>query len=154
MTNSIHTNIGAATGIRQLSGSQNDLDANRNNIATGKKINSPKDDAATMAIAQELLAAFSGTEAVRDGLSRAGATVDVALAAGEQISDTLIEMKSLAVQANQEGLDQPSRDAINASFDELKAQVATINESASFAGVNLIEAGVSLTHDMTGLCNR
>ncbi len=143
MTNSIHTNIGAATGIRQLSGSQNDLDANRNNIATGKKINSPKDDAATMAIAQELLAAFSGTEAVRDGLSRAGATVDVALAAGKQISDTLIEMKSLAVQANQEGFDQPSRDAINASFDELKAQVATINESASFAGVNLIEAGAA-----------
>ena len=55
----------------------------------------------------------------------------------------MIEMKSLAVQANQEGLDQPSRDAINASFDELKAQVATINESASFAGVNLIEAGAA-----------
>ena len=143
MVNSIHTNIGAMTGLRQLSSTRDDLDDNQSKIATGNKINSPKDDAATLAIAQQLLADFSGTEAVRDGLDRASATVDVALAAGREISDTLIEMKNLAVQANQEGLDQSSRDALNAAFNELKAQVATINESAAFAGVNLIEAGAA-----------
>ena len=143
VVNSIHTNIGAMTGLRQLSSTRDDLDDNLSKIATGNKINSPKDDAATLAIAQQLLAEFHGTEAVRDGLDRASATVDVALAAGREISDTLIEMKNLAVQANQEGLDQSSRNALNAAFNELKAQVATINESAAFAGVNLIEAGAA-----------
>ncbi len=141
MVNSINTNTGAATALRQLSDTRGNLDKNQSHISTGRKINSPKDDAATLAIAQQLMATFSGTEAVRDGLSRASASLDVAVAAGQSTSDLLVEMKGLAVQANQEGLDQTSRDALNSAFGALQAQIATINDSADFAGTNLIAAG-------------
>ena len=143
MINSINTNNAAATGLRQLSDSRDNLNKIQSHISSGKKVNSPKDDASTLAIAQQLMATFSGTEAVRDGLDRAGATLDVAMAAGQATSELLIEMKGLAVQANQEGLDQASRDALNAAYGALEAQITTINDSADFAGTNLIAPGAA-----------
>ncbi|MDA1097809.1 MAG: flagellin [Proteobacteria bacterium] len=141
MVSSINTNTGAAIGLRQLSAARDNLDKTQSHISTGRKINAPKDDAATLAIAQQLLATFSGTVAVRDGLSRASATLDVAVAAGQSTAGMLVEMKGLAVQANQEVLDQSSRNALNSAFSALRDQIATINDSASFAGSNLIAAG-------------
>ncbi len=80
---------------------------------------------------------------MRDGISRASATVDVALAAGEATADRLVDMRGLAVQASQEGLGQTSRDAINAQFNALRDQISSINDSASFGGGNLIAAGAA-----------
>mgnify|MGYP006421603099 CR=1 FL=1 len=143
MVNSINTNTSAAIGLQRLSSNRHSLETTQSHISSGKKINSPKDDAATLAIAQELLATFSGTEAVRDGLNRATATIDVALAAGQSSADLLVEMKGLAVQASQEGLDQTSRDALNSAFNALRDQIVSINDSAEFAGSNLIAAGAA-----------
>ena len=143
MVNSINTNTGAAIGLQRLSSNRKSLETTQSHISSGKKVNSPKDDAATLAIAQELLATFSGSEAVRDGLNRATATIDVAIAAGQSSADLLVEMKGLAVQANQEGLDQNSRDALNSAFNALRDQIASINDSAEFAGSNLIAAGAA-----------
>ena len=146
MVNSINTNTSAAIGLQRLSSNRNSLETTQSHISSGKKINSPKDDAATLAIAQELLATFSGTEAVRDGLNRATATIDVALAAGQSSADLLVEMKGLAVQASQEGLDQTSRDALNSAFNALRDQIVSINDSAEFAGSNLIAAGAAVVN--------
>ncbi len=119
MVGSINTNIGSMVALRQLNSTSHDLSKTQEKITTGKKINSPRDDAATLAIAQKMLAEISGTSAVRNGLGNAGAVVDVATEAGRMVSDTLIDMKALAVQASQEGLDQASRDALNAEFNAL-----------------------------------
>jgi flagellin len=143
MVSSINTNRGAMIGLQNLSSTRDRLNNIQNQIATGKKINSPKDDAATLAIATQLLADYSGTAAVRDGLDRAEATVDVALTAGQDIADALIDMKRLAVQAQQEGLDQAARDALNNEFNELRKQIETSTDSAEFSGTNLINAGAS-----------
>ncbi len=143
MINPINTNVGAMAGLRQLSSARAGLEKTQSHISSGNKINSPKDDAATLAMAQQLLGTFAGTAAVRDGLVRASATIDVAVAAGQATADILVEMKGLAVQANQEGLDQSSRDALNTAFNALREQVTTINDSAAFAGTNIIAAGAS-----------
>ncbi|MDP6563504.1 MAG: flagellin [Alphaproteobacteria bacterium] len=143
MINSINTNTSAMIALQRFSGTRNGLDKTQSHISSGNKVNSPKDDAATLAVAERLLAAFSGTEAVRDGLDRASATIDVALAAGQSTADILVEMKGLAVQANQEGLDQSSRDALDSAFDALREQITTINDSADFAGTNIIAAGAA-----------
>ena len=84
---------------------------------------------------------------MRDGINRASATVDVALAAGEATANLLVDMKGLAVQASQEGLDQTSRDAINAQFNALRHQTSSINDSASFGGGNRIAAATLETHN-------
>jgi len=92
-------------------------------------------------------AALPAPRRVRNGISRASATVDVSLAAGEATADLLVDMKGLAVQASQEGLDQTSHDAINAQFNALRHQISSINDSASFGGGNLIAAATLETHN-------
>ena len=141
MASPVNTNASSMVGLQKLNATQRALDKTQEHISTGNKINSPKDDAATLAIAQHLLADFSGNGAVRDGLDRAGATVDVAAAAGSVVADTLIEMTGLAVQASQEGLDESSRQALKAEFNALRDQVDDFVDTAEFGGTNLVAAG-------------
>ncbi|MDP6709113.1 MAG: flagellin [Alphaproteobacteria bacterium] len=141
MVGSVNTNAGSMTALRHLNSTNHDLSKTQEKIASGKKINSPKDDAATLAIAQQMLGEISGGSAVRSGLDNAGAIVDVATEAGRMVSDTLVEMKALAVQASQEGLDQASRDALNAEFNALRQQADGFVEAADFGGTNLVAAG-------------
>ncbi|MBT3789473.1 MAG: flagellin [Alphaproteobacteria bacterium] len=141
MVQSINTNSGAFNALQKLNQTTKSVGNTNNRISTGLKINSPKDDAATLAIAQRLLGDIGGAGAVKSGLNFAQSSVGVAEVGAQAVSDLLIEMKSVAVQANQEGLDATSREALNAEFNSLRDQAGSIVESASFNGTNLIKAG-------------
>lgn len=143
MVQSINTNPGAFNALQKLNSTSKSLAKTGVKISTGLKINSPKDDAATFAIAQRLLGDIGGAGSVKSGLNLAEATVGVAQAGAAAVSDLLIEMKSVAVQASQEGLDADSQAALNAEFNALRDQVGTIVDSSSFNGTNLIKSGAS-----------
>ncbi len=141
MVNSINTNAGAAHGVQQLNKTTSILDQIRERVATGKKVNGPKDDAAVYAIAKQLEGELAATAAVRTNLAFGEAATGVALSASQDISDLLIEAKAKAVQASQDGLDQSSRDALQADLNSLTSQIDTIVSSSGFGGTNLVEPG-------------
>ncbi len=141
MVNSIHNNPGATNGVRELSRSSSVLEKIQERAATGKKVNSPKDDAAIFAIAQQLESQLAAAAAVKTNLAFGESVTGTALAAGQEVSDLLIEAKAKAVQASQDGLDQASRDALQADLNSLTAQIDTVVSSASFGGKNLLEQG-------------
>ena len=143
MVLSVNTNPGADLGIQQLSRTKRELLKTGNRITTGLKINGPKDDAATYAIAQALRGQVAGATAVKGALSAGESTVATALAAGQTVSDLLIEMKAKIVQANQSGLNASSRNALNNDLAALSENLSTIVSTAEFNGANLIEAGAS-----------
>lgn len=141
MVGSINTNIGGFVALQSLNETNSALDALRERISTGKKVNGPKDDAATFAIAQKLLGDIGGTVAVKDGLNTAEAITNVGIEAGRVVSDLLVDMKAISVQASQEGLDATSRQALEGEFNALRDQIGTIVDTASFNGTNLIKSG-------------
>ncbi|MBT4017433.1 MAG: flagellin, partial [Alphaproteobacteria bacterium] len=141
MVQSINTNAGSFNALQKLNQTTKSIGNTNNRISTGLKVNSPKDDAATLAIAQRLLGDIGGAGAVKSGLNFAQSTVGVAQVGAQAVSDLLIEMKSVAVQAGQEGLDATSRAALDAEFNSLRDQAGSIVESASFNGTNLIQSG-------------
>jgi flagellin len=143
MVESINTNPGANLGIRQLNKTSSILDRVRERVATGKEVNGPRDDAATFAIAQALSGEVAGSTAVQGALSAGQATVGVAITAGQSVSDQLVKLKSIAVQASQEGLDANSRQALQTEFDSLVEQINSTVSSAGFNGNNLVESGAS-----------
>ena len=140
---SVNTNPGADLGIQQLNGTKRDLLKSGNRITTGLKVNGPKDDAAIFAIAQALRGQETGATAVKSALSAGEATVATALAAGQTVSDLLIEMKAKIVQANQSGLDASSRNALTNDLAALTDNLSTVVSTAKFNGANLIEQGAS-----------
>lgn len=140
---SINTNVGAMVALQNLNKSSIDLEKTQLKITTGLKVNGPKDDAATYAIAQRMRGDISGISGVKIALANGESTVNVAITAGKAVADMLTEMKAKVVQANQAGLDTNSRTALNDDFTALRDQLETIVNTADFNGKNLITSGAT-----------
>ena len=141
MVMSINTNVGAMAALRNLSTTNQNLDDTQLRITTGLKINGPKDDASTYAIAQRMRGDIAGMQSVKTALANGESTVNVAITAAKAISELLIELKAKVVQGLQSSLDTDSRTALNDDFTALRDQIDSTVFSASFNGVNLIENG-------------
>jgi flagellin len=138
MAMSVNTNAGAMVALQNLSKTNNELQAAQLRITTGLRVNGPKDDAATFAIAQNMRGNIAGMSAVKTNLGLGVSIATVAVDAAKAISDLLIEMKAKAVQASQTGLSADSYTALNQEFTSLRNQLTTIVETAEFNGANLI----------------
>jgi flagellin len=144
--NSVNTNVGALVALQNLNATNKALDTTQSRINTGLKIASAKDDGATWAIAQGMRAKSLSLDSVKDSLNRGQSTIDVAIAAGEQVSDLLTQMKQKALAAADSSLDTAARTALNEDFKSLRDQIAKVVSNADFNGVNMIKAsGNTLT---------
>jgi flagellin len=143
MSLSINTNTAAALALEQLNTTNSQLNQTQLAVATGLKVNGPKDDPSAYAIAQNLRGQVAGTQAVKISLSTGGSEVNVAINAGQSIADLLTQAKAKIVQANQNGLDPVSRTALHNDFVTITQQIDTIVATASFNGTNLICSGAT-----------
>jgi len=150
MANSVNTNPGAMIALQNLNRTNMELETVQNRINTGLEVAGAKDNGGLYAIAQRMRSNVSGYGAVTDSLNRAVSSVDVALAAGEAISDLIIEMKEKALAATDTSLDTASRTALNEDFKALRDQIKVIVANAEFNGTNLLDN--SLTQ-ITALAN-
>jgi len=143
MALSINTNAGAMIGLQSLNKINTMLGTTQLRITTGLRINGPKDDAATFAIAQNMRGAIAGAAAVTTNLALGKSIVSVAINAGVAIANLLSEIKAKSVQASQEGLGADSYAALNDDFISLRDQIDSVIASAEFGGKNLIKSGAS-----------
>jgi len=143
MALSVNTNSGAMVALQNLNSTNKQMAEVQSRINTGLKVAGPKDDGSTFAIAQNIRSDVAGLDAVKDSLNRGVSAADTAIAAGQSISDLLIEMKEKAVAATDASLDTASRTALSADFDALRDQISTIVSNAEFDGVNLIDGSVT-----------
>jgi flagellin len=140
---SVNTNTGAMLALQYLNHTGTELQQAQTHINSGLKVSSPKDNGATYAIAQNMRGNVVGYQAVADSLNRGQSSIDVALSAGQSISDLLNELKGKALAAADPSLDTASRNALNADFVALRDQISTIVQNASFNGTNLVDGSVS-----------
>jgi len=85
----------------------------------------------------------SAYTAVTDSLNRGMSSVDVAMSAGQSISDLLVQMKQKALSAADSSLDTASRQALNNDFTALRDQITTITKNAVFNGFNLVDGSTT-----------
>ncbi|TNE66517.1 MAG: flagellin [Alphaproteobacteria bacterium] len=151
MAFSVNTNAGAFAALQNLNKTNSQLSTTQTQINTGLKVASAKDDAATFSIAQKLRGDVAGLNAVKASLDRATSTLDVAIAAGEAVSDLLIELKEKAVAAKDAGLDSASRTSLNDDFAQLRDQITSIVQNAEFNGTNVVDSSntsvIAITND-------
>ena len=148
---SVNTNVGAMVALQNLNKTNSQLQTVQNRINTGLAVASAKDNGGIYAIAQNMRAEVGSLRAVNNSLDLAVSVVDVGLAAGDAISDLLIEMKEKALAASDVSLDSASRTALNEDFKALRDQISTIVENAEFNGINLIDG--SVTGGVSALAN-
>lgn len=141
--NSVNTNVGAMIALQNLNKTNKDLATAQNRINTGMKVASAKDNGAIWAIAQGQRAEIGALTAVSQSLARGISAVDVAMAAGESVSDLLLQMKEKALAATDETLTSASRSALNEDFQALRDQITSVVTNAEFNGVNLLNTGAT-----------
>jgi flagellin len=140
---SVNTNTAAAIALQNLQSTNRSLDIVQNRINTGLMVTGAKDNAAVYAIAQNMRGDVGAYDAVRQSLSRGTSVIDVALAAGESISDILVEMKAKVVAASDVSLDTSARNALNEDFTALVKQIQSIVDNAKFDGANLLNGSMT-----------
>ena len=138
MSFSVNTNVGAMVALQNLSVTTKQLSVTENRINTGLKVSSAKDNAAIWAIAQNQRATSQSLSSVMQSLQRGPSTVDVALSAGNSISDLLTQMKAKALAAADTTLDTNSRNALNSEFTSLRDQINKTVSNAVFSGANML----------------
>ncbi|HEV7352286.1 MAG TPA: flagellin [Brevundimonas sp.] len=143
MFNSVNTNVGAMIALQNLNATNAELNLVQNRVNTGKKVATAKDNGAIWAIAQGQRAELGALNAVSQSLARGVAAVDVALAAGESVSDLLLQMKEKALAATDASLSSAARAALDEDFGALRDQITQVTENAVFNGVNLLETGAA-----------
>ena len=136
---SVNTNVGAMAALQFLNQTQSELQVTQSHINSGLKVANAKDNGAVFAIAQNMRGNIAGYSAVSDSLNRGISTVDVAISAGQSISDLLNELKGKALAAADASLDTASRNALDADFTALRDRITTIVQNASFNGTNLVD---------------
>ena len=147
---SVNTNTGAMVALQYLNDTQAQLSQTQNAVDTGLKVSSAKDDGAVYAIAQNMRGDIAGYTSVTDSLNRGMSAIDVAMSAGQSISDLLVEMKTKALSASDTSLDTASRAAMNQDFIALRDQITTIVKNAVFNNYNLVDGS---TQTITALAS-
>jgi len=87
---------------------------------------------------------------VKDSLQRGQSTIDVALAAGDTITDLLMKMKEKALAASDTSLNTASFNALKADFESLRKQITKAADNSKFNGASLATGSVA---NMTFLAN-
>jgi len=143
MTNSVHTNTSAAIALQNLTRTNERLGDVQSRISTGLKVQGAKDNAAIWAIAQQQRADVGALSAVQQSLDRATSIADVALSAGESVSDLLNQLKEKVVAAKDTSLKTQSRALLNADFQALLKAIASAVDNATFDGGNILNGSLS-----------
>jgi flagellin len=142
----INTNIASLNAQRNLNMSQGSLATSMQRLSSGLRVNSAKDDAAGLAIAERMNAQVRGMNvAVRnanDGISMSQ-TAEGALS---QVGNALQRMRELAVQARNSTNSSSDKDSLNKEFAQLQMEIGRVLGGTTFNGKHILGAdATSLT---------
>jgi flagellin len=138
MSQTINTNIVSLNAQRNLNMSQSSLATSMQRLSSGLRINSAKDDAAGLAIAERMNAQVRGMNvAVRnanDGISLAQ-TGEGALS---KVGDSLQRMRELAVQSRNATNSDSDKDSLNKEFAQLQSEISRVLGGTTFNGKHIL----------------
>lgn len=143
----INTNVPALTAQRNLSNTRAALDSNLERLSSGSRINSAGDDAAGLAISESLRAQIRGINQAQRNAQDGISLVQVAEGAMAEVSNILIRMRELGVQAASDTVGNQERQFLNVEFQQLLEEVDRIANSTKFNGVPLLN-GKSSTFEV------
>lgn len=141
MALSIQSNAASKSIQNQLGRTNNDLSVALQRLGSGFKINSAKDDAAGLQIANRLNAQVRGQEAAIYNANNANSMLQTAEGAFEEMTNIAYRMKELATQGANGTNNTSEYTAMGAEFDALSAELANIMANTSYgSGTKLLDA--------------
>ncbi|SFI47628.1 flagellin [Albimonas pacifica] len=134
---SILTNTSAMVALQTLNGTNKNLNQIQQQISTGKKVGSAKDNAAVWAISSVMQSDVKGFKGISESLSLGASTVEVGRQAAETVTELLTDIKGKIVASQEENVD---RAKIQTDIDALRSQITSVLGAAQFNGKNLVDS--------------
>ena len=134
----INTNVASLNAQRNLRGTRLAMEKTLEKLSSGQRINRAGDDAASLAISENLKAQIRGlvqsSRNAEDGIS----LVQIAEGSLSEVSNILIRLRQLAVQAASDTIGGTERKFLNVEFEQLTSEIDRIANSTEFNRVPLL----------------
>ena len=144
MATSINTNLASLFAQNSLSNAQNNLASSVQRLSSGLRINSAKDDAAGLSIAQNMQSQINGTNQSIRNLSDATNLLQVADSSLSTVQDMLLRLKQLSVQGFDGSLSASQKLNIVQEMKDLNNEINATAQRTQFNGIKLLTSGSSL----------
>ena len=134
----VNTNVSSLNGRRYLNNVQNQLTTTYQRLSSGMRINSAKDDAAGLQIADRLTSQINGLNQGNRNSNDAIALAQTMEGALDETTNMLQKIRTLAVQASNGTNTQADRDALQQEVTSLSNEINRIAQQTKFGGQNIL----------------
>lgn len=149
----INTNVASLNARRNLMGTKLSLDKNLERLSSGFRINRAGDDAAGLAISENLRAQVRGLKQASRNAQDGVSLVQVAEGGLNEVSNILIRLRELAVQAASDTVGPVERQFLNVEYDQLVSEIDRIADGTEFNGTSLLSGTGAILDFQVGTRN-
>jgi flagellin len=135
----INTNVGSLTAQRNLQKTARGLHQSISRLSSGTRVNSAADNAAGMAVSENMRAQLTGYQQARRNANDGVAVLQTAESGYQSLSDLLIRMRELAVQAANDSVSDTERGYLNTEFADLISEMDRISAVVEYNGIQLLD---------------
>ena len=144
----IRTNIASLTAQRRLGNSTEALQSSGNKLASGERINKAADDAAGLAISENLRADVRSLNMAKRNTLDGVSLVQTAEGGLMETTNMLVRLRELAVQASSDTIGTKERGFLDQEYQSLKSEIDRIASSTEFNGTRLLVGTTQIADDM------
>ena len=138
----INTNLASINAQRQLSAQENRSLNSMKSLASGSRINSASDDAAGLAISENLKAQNRGNRMAKRNAEDAISFIQVGEGSLNEINNILVRLRELSVQSASDTVGDSEREFIDQEKQQLLDEVDRIAESTKFGDKHLLNGSL------------
>ena len=149
----INTNVPALIAQRNLRTNRGNLDRNLERLSTGSRINHAGDDAAGLAVSEILRAQTRGLGQAERNAQDGVSVIQIAEGGLSEISNILIRMRELGVQASSDTIGQDERKFLNIEFQQLQEEINRISNSTEYNHIPLLNGSAGAFDVQVGTRN-
>ena len=149
----IATNVASLNAQKNLGGTQLKMDKALARLSSGYRINQAADDAAGLAISENLRGQIRGMKQANRNANDGISLVQVAEGGLNEVSNMLIRLRELAVQASSDTIGDTERKFIDVEYQQLKSEIQRISENTKFNGRNLLNGTGGVVDIQVGVNN-
>ncbi len=147
----VNTNLAAMNAVKSLNASNKSLQGSLGRIASGSRINKAGDDAAGLAVAENLDAAGRSLKVAQRNANDGISVIQTAEGATGEVGNILKRMRELAVQSASDTLANGERAYIQDEFTQLSSEVDRISAVTEFNGVALGDGSTATIDVQVGI---
>ena len=150
MSSVINTNVASLNTQRNLSSSQASLNTSIQRLSSGLRINSAKDDAAGLAIAERMNAQVRGLNVAARNANDGVSLAQTAEGSLGKVGDMLQRMRELAVQSANATNSSTDRSALQAEVSQLRDEIGRVAGNTAFNGTKLLDGSFTAANFQVG----